>query len=346
MGLQSSGHGGIEQPHEKVPDPRLDLLNPAEIDRADELFMMSFEPHLGPLRESVKQVGILEPIWLRERGRKFQIINGFRRYDVARELRTGKITALIWREDEIDDRHAFQMSLHGNMPGRGLNLVEKGLVLEKLLHRFSVSRIEVIHTYLPLLNLEPSETVLNSFLTVNRLSKDLKRYIVSHRLSLNNVLLLARFSSEDQESICGFLSPLKVGENVHREILTFLGEISQRDGIGISDLLSRRELQNVLIDTRRSGPQKIQGIRNFLREKRYPKLSELEERFRSHKKKMRLSPQVAIRPPPFFEGDQLKVEFSFRSLQQYEALLGELQNLSKQNIEDLLTIKGYGTDTV
>ncbi len=346
MGPRGSGYGGAEQQHEKIPGPQLDLVNPAEIDRADELFSMNFEPDLGPLRESARQLGILEPIWLREKEPGFQIINGFRRFDVARELGTGRIVALIWKEDEIDDRLAFKMSLHGNTLARGLNLVEKGLVLEKLLHRFSVSRIEVIHSYLPRLSLEPNETVLDSFLTLSKFSTDLKRYVVSHRLSLNNILLLSKFSKEERECIRGFLSPLKMGENVLRESLTLLGEISRRDGIGIGDLFSRPELQNVLADTRRSGPQKIQGIRNFLREKRYPKLSELEAHFRWHRKEMRLSPQVAIIPPPFFEGDQLKVEFSFRSLPQYESILRELQNLSKQSIEDLLKIKGYGTDTV
>lgn len=344
--VPGDGYSRTGEQNKKVVRPLLERVNLTDIDRSDELFSMNFETDLGRLRESVKQIGILEPIWLRRKGREFQIISGFRRFDVAHILGKGEIRALIWKESKIDDRLAFRMSLHGNILGRGLNIVEKALVLEKLLSRFSVSREEVIQTYLPLLNLEPNENVLNSFLLMNTFSIDLKRYFLSHGLSLTNILLLAKFSREERASICSFLSPLRIGENVLREILTFLREISHRDGIGINDLLSSRKIEHVLSDSRLSGPQKIQAIRKFLREKRYPRLSELEEMFRSCRKGMRLSPQVAITPPPFFEGDQFKIEIYFKSLEEYEGVLGELRNLSKESIGDLLTIKGYGSGTI
>lgn len=344
-GLLGGGHSRSGEENRTGRNPRFERVNLRDIDRSDELFFMNFEPDLGRLRASVKQMGILEPVWLREKGGQFQIVSGFRRFDVAHELGKGKIPALIWKRDGIDNRLAFQMSLHGNVLGRGLNLVEKGLVLGKLLSLFSLSRDEVVQTALPLLDLKPNENVLNSLLLINTFSIDLKRYFLSRGLSLSNILVLARFSREERESIGRFLAPLRLGENILREMLTFLWEISHRDGIGIDDLLSAQEIQRVLPDSHLSGPQKIQAIRKFLREKRYPRLSALEERFRSFRKGMRFSPKVTITPPPFFEGDRFKIEIGFESLEEYEAVLGELQNLPKDRIGDLLTIKGYGSDT-
>ena len=60
---------------------------------------------------------------------------------------------------------------------------------------------------------------------------------------------------------------------------------------------------------------------------------------------MNLPPQVVIKPPPFFEGDRFKIEIDFDSVREYEARLGELQDLSKEHIGNLLTLKGYGSDT-
>ncbi len=326
--------------------PVLETVRLANINRSDEFFSMSFEPDFGPLKESVKQLGVLEPVWLRERARGFQIINGFRRYDVAQTLGMKLIRAMIWREDQIDDRLAFQMSLHGNMLTRGLNIVEKSLVLEKLSSRFSIDKDEVIETWLPALELEPNEKVLNSFLQIPPFSTSLKRYVVSRGLSLNNILRLATLSEEDRESMCGLLLSLRMGENVLREILTFLKEISARDGIGISGLVSNREMQRILSDSRLSGPQKVQAVRRVLREKRYPRLSDLEERLRACRKGMKISPQIGIIPPPLFEGDRFKIEFHFRTLREYETHLGMLQKLPKERIRDLLRIKGYGDDTL
>lgn len=344
-GLPGGGHRRSGEQSKEVVSPLLEKLNLGDMDRSDELFSMNFEPDLVRLRASVKQMGVLEPVWVRQKGQRFQIISGFRRFDVASALGEREVPALIWKGDELDDRLAFQMSLHGNVLGRGLNLVEKALVLEKLLSRFSVNRDEVIQTFLPLVNLEPNENVLNSFLLINTFSIDLKRYLLSRGLSLANIMGLAKFSREERDSIRRFLSPMRVGENVLREMLTFLWEISRREGIGLDDLLSGQEIRQVLADSRLSGPQKIQAIRRFLREKRYPRLSELEERFRSCRKAMKLSPQVAITPPPFFEGDRFKIEIRFENLEEYEAILGELQNLPKKRIGDLLKIKGYGSDS-
>ncbi len=326
--------------------PLLEKVKLDDIDRSDGLFSMNFEPDLEPLIASAEQVGILEPIWLRRKAKKLQIISGFRRFDVAQKLGMETLGALVWKKERIDDQTAFLMGIHENILGRGLNLVERGLVLDKLLSRFSLSRNEIIRNWLPLLNLEPSDNILNGFLLINTFSKGVKRYLLGHGLSLTNVMLLAKFSKEDRQLICRSLSHLRIGENVLREMLTFLREIAHRDGIRIADLLSNPRIQVPLSDHRLSGPQKIQAIRRFLREKRYPRLSELEERFSASKKGMNLPPQIKITPPPFFEGDRFKIEFSFGSLEEYEKNLATLQKLSKERVGDLLMIKGYGSEPV
>jgi len=316
-----------------------------DVDRSDELFSMSFEPDLSRLRESVKRVGILEPLWLREKGGRFQIVGGFRRFDTALSLREERVPALIWKGEQLEDMRAFWMSLHSNVTARGLNPVEKGLVLGKLLDHFRLSRKEVIRTAMPLLGLEPSEKILSGFLLLNGFPTPLKRYLLSHGASLATVSLLGRFTGEEQESLAGFLAPLRLGENVLREILTFMWEISRRDGVRVDEVISGEEMRRLLSDGRLSGPQRIEAIRRVLREKRYPRLSALEETFRSARKRMRLSPKILLKPPPFFEGNRFRIEIGFETLEEYRAALSELRDLPEESINSLLAIKGYGGDT-
>ncbi len=325
-------------------DPLLVRVKLEDIDRSDERFSMNFEPDLLALCNSAKEVGILEPVWLRAKGRRFQIINGFRRFDVAQRLGMKAVKALVWHEDQIDDRVAFQMGVHENVLARGLNVVEKSLVLDRLLTRFSFNCREVVRKWLPLLDLEPSEKILKGFLLISAFSIGTKRYLLDHGVSLKNALLLAAFPEAERRSICGFLWDLRIGENVLREILTYLREIARREGTRVEDLLSNRKIQRILSDESLSGPQRTQAIRRFLRERRYPRLSDLEKRFSSYRKGMGLPPQVKITPPAFFEGDQFKIEFSFRSLKEYEDLLGTLEKLEKERIGSLLMIKGYGRE--
>ena len=339
------GLGQAEARDRRVGRPRFDHLDICRIDRSDALFSMSFEPDLGRLRESVKQVGVLEPIWAREKGSRFQIVNGFRRIDVALGLGKRDVPALVWKEGEVDDRLAFRMSLHENILTREFNPAEKALVIEKLLGWFAMDRDEVIQTYLPLLNLEPNETVLCNILVINTFRIETRRYVIEHRTSLGNIMRLAKFSEEEQETICRFLSALRLGGNVVREILTFLQEISDRDGVSIHDLLSDPELEIIMSGEGLSGPQKIDATRRLLRRRRYPRLWELEQKFRTWRNQVKLPPQVVVAPPVFFEGDRFRIEIQFKSVKEYEAILNDLQNISKDQIKGLLTIKGYGSDT-
>jgi len=324
--------------------PFLDTVSLQDIDRDDELFSTNFEPDLDRLKTSVEQIGMVAPIWLRTKGRGFQIINGFRRFDVARLLGETHLQALVWEEAILDDRSAFEMGLHENGLTRPLNIPEKALALDKLLGTFSVPRDEAIRAYLPLMGLEPHESVLNTVLVINTFSPDVKRYAVSRRVSLANMGLLAMFSPREREALCEFLSPLRVGENVLKEMLTFTREICRRDRIEIDGLISDRRITNAVSDSRLSGPQKIQTLRSLLRAKRYPRLSGLEERFMQWRKGITVSPRVTISPPPFFEGDRFKVAFSFRNREDYQAIVEDLRSLSQGPISELLTIKGYGND--
>jgi hypothetical protein len=343
-GLNGNRSPGKRDLNSEMRAPELRRLDLHSIDRSNELFSTNFEPNLERLRASIGQVGILAPIWVKETKQRLHIINGFRRFDIARSLGQTEIPSLLWGERQLLDRSAFQMSLHENTLTRGLNPVEKAIALQKLLNTFSIDRDETLSSYLPLLDLNPNEKILDTLLTVNGFSVATKRYLLDHEVGLANVSQLATFSKEDRESICRFLSPLKVGGNVLREMLTFIREISQRDGLKIEDLLSTREIEAVTTNPHLSGPQLIQGIRTVLREKRYPRLSELEKGFEDWKGEVRLSPAVAFSPPPFFEGDRFKVEGRFETVEQYRSLVEELQKLSEKGIDALLRVKGYGRD--
>jgi len=156
--------------------------------------------------------------------------------------------------------------------------------------------------------------------------------------------LLAMFAPEEREILGRFLSPLRVGENVLKEILTVTREICRRDRMEIENLISDQRISSVFSDCRLSGPQKIQTLRGLLKTKRYPRLSELEDRFMRWRREITVSPHVTISPPPFFEGDRFKVAFSFTNHEDYEAIVGDLQRLSQGPIRELMNIKGYETD--
>ncbi len=86
------------------------LIRMISIDRIDP------NPHqprseMGNLQElmaSIREKGVLEPILVRPRGDRYEIIAGERRYQASRSL---KLTEMPCIEMDVDDREAMELSL-------------------------------------------------------------------------------------------------------------------------------------------------------------------------------------------------------------------------------------------
>src|SRR4030043_1393449 len=104
-----------------------------QIDLSDQTFSVNFMPDFERLRSSVKAAGFIQPVLLREKPHGYQIVSGFRRISVARELGYDEIEARIFGEKEMEDLKVFLISIQENLTTRGLNAIEKAIALEKLI---------------------------------------------------------------------------------------------------------------------------------------------------------------------------------------------------------------------
>ncbi len=146
---------------------------------------------------------------------------------------------------------------------------------------------------------------------------------------MGNATQFLEFAPEDQAEIGKLVWELKLGENTLKEVLALLREISLRDALTVKDLV-RGEIGGVAFNTNISKVQKTNRVRRRLREMRYPKLTGLENAFREKRKGLRLSPRISLQPPPYFEGDQLKVEFRFGNVVEFKDIISKLMEASER----------------
>ena len=301
------------------------------IDSRDHTFSMSFHPHLEALRGSISHVGLLQPIIVREksRGSGYQVISGFKRLTVCEQLGLREVEAFSFGKSDLDDLEGFRMGLFENLAIRSLNLIEKSMVIDKLIRQFGLSKESVTRDYMSMLGLQSSLKIMVKVSQLAQLRAEIKRYIVEEGVSLENAIRLLEFSPEDQAEIARLVSKLKLGENKLKEVLTFLREISLRDGIGVREIV-RGEIGRVASDMALSKVQKAHRVRRGLREMRYPQLTQLEEDFREKLKGLGLSPGISLQPPPYFEGDTFRLEFGFRNVGEFKTILSKLIKASKR----------------
>jgi ParB family chromosome partitioning protein len=308
-----------------------------QIDLSDETFSVNFMPDLQRLRSSIEERGLIQPVLLREKGDRYQIVCGFRRISVYHELGNPEIEARVFKEKEMDDLGLFCVSLHENLTTRGFNTLEKAIALDKLVHYFQIDPIVLIKTFLPLFSLEPHEKILKTYLSLARMENEVKSYILEEEVSRSNIRILSHFNSEDRMALLPLFSSLKLGENRLREMLTLLEEISQRDQIRVKDIIHRPEIQAILSQKEFTPSQKTELVKKGLIDFRYPKMRQMEKGFEKKRSNLNLPPHISLHYPPFFEGRGLRMEFQFETMEEYRSILSTLSFLpEKEEFREIL----------
>jgi ParB/RepB/Spo0J family partition protein len=321
----------------------MDKMRPIEkislnqIDFSDDTFSVNFMPDLRSLRSSIEEVGLIQPVFLRKKSGGYQIVCGFRRISIMKELGKSEIESKVFEEKEMDEFQFFFLSLHENLTTRGFNTVEKAIALDKLIHRFQIDPDIVLQTFLPLFLLEPNKKILNTFLCLAKMEEETKAYVLREEVSRFNIRKFAALNPDDRIAILSLISPLKLGENRLREILTFLEEISRKNQTRIGEIVQWPELQAVLSQKELTSSQKTERVKKIFMDLRYPKLHQLEEGFEKKRKGLNLPPSVTLHHQPFFEGRGLRVQFQFETIEEYRTILKSLLSLpDKKGFEEML----------
>jgi len=307
------------------------------IDFSDQTFSVNFLPDLARLRSSIREVGLIHPVLLRETSNRYQIVSGFRRLAVFQEIDSHEVDSRVLGESELDDLKLFSLSLYENLTTRGFNSVEKAIVLEKLVFYFRIDPSVVIRQYLPLLDLERNEKIMNTFLSLARMEEEVKAYVLREEVSRSNIRRLAGLSADDRKATQVLLTSLKLGENSLRELLTLLEETAKREKGRVKEILDHPDIQAILLHPELTSTQRTERVKKVLLNLRYPRLRQLEEKFEKKKKVLNLPSHISLSHPPFFEGKGLRIGFQFHSMEEYESVLSALVALSeKEEFQEMI----------
>lgn len=122
---------------------------------------------LRELADSIEELGLLQPLTVRPKGRGWELIAGERRLRAARLAGLTHVPCIVL---ETDEEHSSLIALVENLQRRDLDFLEEALALAKLINDFSLSQEEcarrvgksqsAIANKLRLLRLSPSALCL------------------------------------------------------------------------------------------------------------------------------------------------------------------------------------------
>jgi len=178
------------------------------------------EEKLRELGMSMIDDGQLQEVWVRslENG-KYQLVLGERRYRAAKLIGIAKLRARI---EDVDDARLVEIRLLENTQREDLTEAEKGNAVAHLLANFP----EKYPTIKALAEkLKKTESTVNKWLQKSdRLSDEVKKYVVYKKLSDFEASDLVRFSIDEQNKLAQAiirygLGKVKDGRFLHREFL-------------------------------------------------------------------------------------------------------------------------------
>jgi len=311
----------------------LQYIQTNQINISDDSFRITFAPLLTELKNSIKNVGVINPIILRHtQDGAYQVVAGYKRLLACQELNRQTIPALVYEPHDLSPMQAFLFNLHDNVFTRPLSIVEKFNVCVKLIKTFAVTEEDVVRNYLPLLGEEPSYKVLHQFLNLEQLIEPMKAHVVEKQAALSSAMRIAEFSPSTQSALLNVLKHVNPSTNKLNELLTLIREIAARDGTSVEEILQRYQLLTIVADPSVAAPEKVAALRQTLRSVRLPHLTERQKQLTQLIQGLQLPQQAKLIADPYFEDPKLKLEYQFSRPEELDALVKQIQDaLDKQH---------------
>jgi ParB family chromosome partitioning protein len=148
---------------------------------------------LAELTASVRETGIVQPILVRRRGERFQIIAGERRFRAA--LAAGLATVPVTVR-EVADEHMLEIALVENIQREELNAIEEAQAFQRLQDEFSLTQEEIAR------RVGRDRTTVANTLRLLRLPRELREMVATSRLDAGHGrALLALERADDQVAL-------------------------------------------------------------------------------------------------------------------------------------------------
>jgi ParB-like nuclease family protein len=313
----------------------------ADIALADHTFIVTYRPDLHALQHSIAQVGVLTPLHLRRGAApaQLQVVCGAKRLLVCQQIGHATVPALVHSTTELPDEAAFLLAVYDNLGCRPWNAVEKGRMLRRLREEFHYAPARLLEEFCPVLDIPPRLEFVEAYCSLTTLDDALQAAVVAERLPLETALWIGQQAPEDCQTLLGLFTGLTPGINRAREFASAIEDMCRRDGCSAAVLLHSLGVAAVVADTQLTDPQKLERVRRVLHEARHPLFSAHEQRFQETVRRLRLPPQVSLRPPPYFEGQQYQVSFAFRTSQELQHYAQRLLDAAANAaLDDLLSL--------
>lgn len=146
------------------------------------------EERLNELAQSILSNGIVQPLLVRKRGARFQLVAGERRWRAAQRAGLQRVPAVV---REIPDDKLLELALIENIQRQELNAIEEAHAYKRLIETLGLTQETVAH------RIGRDRSFITNYLRLLRLPEDIQRLVEEEKLTTGHARAL--LGIDDQE---------------------------------------------------------------------------------------------------------------------------------------------------
>ncbi len=162
---------------EELMEIELDLIEP----NAEQPRTRFTEENLESLAQSIRANGIVQPIIVRRRGGRYEIVAGERRWRASQRVGLQKIPAII---KEVSDEKLLELALVENIQRQELNAIEEAKAYRKLIDTIGLTQEMIAE------RVGKGRTIITTFLRLLKLSDDIQKLVEEEKITAGHARAL------------------------------------------------------------------------------------------------------------------------------------------------------------
>lgn len=164
------------------------------------------DSRLKELAASIKEKGVIQPILVRAKGARYEIIAGERRFRAAKSLGLKEIPAII---KNVNDEDVLELSLIENVQREELNRIEEARAYHRLSKEFHLTQEQIA------LKVSKDRATIANTLRLLELPEKIQRHLEENLISMGHAKSLLMLADErEQIRLCDKI--LKKGLSVRQ----------------------------------------------------------------------------------------------------------------------------------
>lgn len=178
------------------------------------------EQNLEDLAQSIRINGVVQPIIVRRKGSKFEIIAGERRWRASQRAGLQKISAVV---KNVADEKLLELALIENIQRQELNAIEEAKAYKNLIETIGLTQEMIAE------RVGKNRTVITTFLRLLKLPKDIQELLEEEKITAGHArALLMTEDATSQRNIAKKIIELSLSVRETEKVVKRLATNDQR----------------------------------------------------------------------------------------------------------------------